>query len=95
MNKNVTVVINRGSKQTDKFKGEIIGETTTHYRVAHDTNPLGELFPKQSKRVRCFLKGEDDAHQTEWLLHLIKEAIQMEAMFRRMAIIQKMAGFIA
>ncbi len=50
----VIVTINRGPKNIESFKGDVIGETTTHYKVSHRENPIvGELFAKDSKCVYC------------------------------------------
>lgn len=48
----VTVHIRRNGKE--EFTGAVVGETTTHYKVVHETNEeLGELFAKHSKKVWC------------------------------------------
>lgn len=47
----VRIEIPKWTEWTDTFWGQVIGETTTHYLVTHETNRLGEWFPKQAKSI--------------------------------------------
>lgn len=53
---NIKVTIDHSQGNFQVFEGTIIGETTTHYKVIHDSNKeVGELFAKSSKCVNCVL----------------------------------------
>jgi hypothetical protein len=53
---NIKVTIDRSQGNVQRFEGTIIGETSTHYLVTHESNQeRGELFAKKSNAVNCQL----------------------------------------
>ena len=51
----VVVRTQREQQTPVQFRGVVLDETDSHYRVAHESNPLGELFAKRSQRVNCIV----------------------------------------